>query len=551
MTTPWTRAGMLLYRHLPEELRYRDNPTSEELGDLAAYLNGCGDFLDLMRATIAQSYADNFAEPTDDGLAAQPWILPYTAQLLGVTLLAPELDGSGNIRRRELANAVGWSKGKGTLRIADATSDLLAGVETVLVEGWRRTLTTPRLALPPYSVAPGRAGPDTTPLGTPDFRTMNRAITDPAGIDPIRTFTLTGRDPAGFTTSETVFWRHKARRGAACFPGAYDDTTATTPDLRTAALHRLGPAPGRVTIHVQPPKGFFDGPLRQVALTTAALNDFLDINPGAEIGPEDVFTIMGLQGPAPDRIRLTAPLTIEAGRTVTLRNLNFHGAGIVTPLTVATGGSCTLESVAVERTRVEAPADPETPSLVARNTIIGELIGAAGFALLEYVTVMGDTTLGRLHASDCIFVGAIIDAVCLEQNSCIRFSRVPPALLSAVDPNDANRPLCAFAEARSNTTAPPRFAKRPFRDTVGEPCVVREPVFGEPGAGVLDAQTSDVITAGAEDGTEMGAYHGLAYAARLAALTAKLGDQLPLGQSLTLIHDPLLTQRPLALIGGG
>ncbi|MEL7029246.1 MAG: hypothetical protein AAGL49_08525, partial [Pseudomonadota bacterium] len=42
------------------------------------------------------------------------------------------------------------------------------------------------------------------------------------------------------------------------------------------------------------------------------------------------------------------------------------------------------------------------------SQVFGELIGAAGFALLEYVTVMGDTALGRLHASDCIFVGSIV-----------------------------------------------------------------------------------------------------------------------------------------------
>ena len=60
-----TVAGLLLYRHLPEEHRYRDNPSNTEMGDLEAYLHGFGFMLDRGRATLEQLYADSFADPVD------------------------------------------------------------------------------------------------------------------------------------------------------------------------------------------------------------------------------------------------------------------------------------------------------------------------------------------------------------------------------------------------------------------------------------------------------------------------------------------------------
>lgn len=132
-----TRAGKLLYRHLPEEYRYRDNPAQDELGDLEAYLHGFGDLIDRFRATLDQAYADGFAEETDTGQASQSWVLPYLASLFGTQLISPDLDGTASIRRTELNRTVQWSKGKGTLETADDVADVLADAETVIVEGWK------------------------------------------------------------------------------------------------------------------------------------------------------------------------------------------------------------------------------------------------------------------------------------------------------------------------------------------------------------------------------------------------------------------------------
>ena len=94
-----TRTGLLLYRQLPEEYRYQDNASGEELGDLEAFLHGFGHLLDLIRGTSEQAYADAFAEDTDipsdeqgNPRNIQTWLLPYLAQLLGAELLAPDPD---------------------------------------------------------------------------------------------------------------------------------------------------------------------------------------------------------------------------------------------------------------------------------------------------------------------------------------------------------------------------------------------------------------------------------------------------------------------------
>ena len=228
-----TVAGRLLYRHLPEEYRYRDTGTEAELGDLEAYLHGFGHLMDLFQGTLAQVYADGFAEAADNGRTSQTWVLPYLAALLGTRLIAPDLDGTGDIRRAELNHAVGWSKGKGTLRVADSTADVMAGAETHVVEGWRRVAVTPRLALPPFSLprAAGAALGALRPLGTPDMRRISRAVVDPAATDPLQTFRLPARDAEGLAVTERLHWRLTTRRGVPCFPGSFADISVTTPDI--------------------------------------------------------------------------------------------------------------------------------------------------------------------------------------------------------------------------------------------------------------------------------------------------------------------------------
>ena len=108
-----TRAGLLLYRQLPEEYRFLDRHEEIEFGDLEAYLHGFGHLLDLIRGTTEQAYADAFAEAVDftSGTTGhkrqiQTWLLPYLAELVGTDLLAPDPQK----RVEELNNAVNWFK---------------------------------------------------------------------------------------------------------------------------------------------------------------------------------------------------------------------------------------------------------------------------------------------------------------------------------------------------------------------------------------------------------------------------------------------------------
>ena len=110
-----------------------------------------------------------------------------------------------------------------------------------------------------------------------------------------------------------------------------------------------------------------------------------------------------------------------------------------------------LNEAAIARVTLEAPADPDTPSLIATNSLLQRLSGPAGFARLEYVTVLEDTQVASLQASDCIFVGPFDEPGCVDARSCVRYSRLPASL----DPE-----ACAFARARSNVTLTRRVATR-------------------------------------------------------------------------------------------
>jgi len=553
-------AGALLYRHLPEEYRYRDNRSATEMGDLEAYLDGFGHVFDLLRDTLDQAYADGFAEVADNGRAPQSWVLPYLADLLGTQLISPDLDGTGAIRRAELEHSVGWSKGKGTLRVADSTSDVLAGAETHTVEGWRRVAVTPRLSLPPFSL-PKRAGAALAdlertdapaPLGCPDLRRISRPVIDPESTEPLQSFCLVSEDPAtGLQVKEDLFWRHTNRSGAPCFPGSFGDISATTPDTRSHAATGLGPAPRRVAVFVQPQPGYFEPGLIRVVFAQQVFEDFLNNNATGtrapvRIGPAEMLAMSGESVPAsglPNRLTVDGAITIPAGQDVAFDNLNLMGA-----ITVKSGAQLSLEGCAARRV---IPERPETagpyraePGLIARHTLMDRLTHPAGFARLEYVTVLGDTQLARLQASDCIFMGPFDDPTCLDAESCVRFSRLPMGTANAG---------CAFAQSRSNTFVEPRFVRLvlPVPCPPGSPpnttcCAVRVPVFGEPGAGVLDHAAPRVIREGSEDGMELGAFHSLGLAARLTALERKLAGQLPLGQTVDLRHDAMMSIRPPA-----
>jgi len=536
-----SRAGQLLYRQLPEELRYRDKPPIEgEFGDLEAYLHGFGHLLDLVRGTTEQAYADAFAEPADNGREIQGWLIPYLAELVGAELRAPDPEA----RRRELNETVSWFKRKGSLESIDAISDVVSGAESVVVEGWRRTLTTPRMTLPPFNIRPDASvtGAEIPP-GTPDIRFMNRAVVDQAGSNPLFALDLPQRDQfARALDPEVVFWRPFNRRGAPCFAGAYDDTSLRTPDLRGPEVHGLGPHPSRTLIHVRPPEGLFARGINGPSLvpTVADLQIDASITQSQTIGPEQVFRALGLLDDdvadqllidgrivLPDRIVVSGDLSIPAGTDIAFEGLMFTGSiSIDDPDTRVTFSRCAVERLVLSQATSE-------PAVIASDCLFNSIRGGVGFAQLVYCTVLEIAGLTQLWASDCIFNGPLPDLDCTDGVSCIRYSRVPD--LDALAG-------CAADKAPSNTDDDPNFIRLWFEE--GDSSVLRPALFGEPGAGVLNLTTSEAIRSGAEDEGEMGAYHHMFHAASIRALRLKLTDYLPLGQEIAIRYDPYLFRPP-------
>ena len=235
----------------------------------------------------------------------------------------------------------------------------------------------------------------------------------------------------------------------------------------------------------------------------------------------------------PDKIVVNGNLTIPANAVVSFDSLLFRGR-----ITVATNPAhdvrLLLSRCAVARLRLELPG--ETPSVKATDCLFGEIVSQSGFAELVYCTVLGETHLERLWASDCIFAGDLVDVVCGGEETCVRYSRIPDFAALAG---------CAAEKSPHLTTDDPNFVSLYFQD--GDDCVLRPADFGEPGCGVLDLTSSRRITAGAEDGGEMGAGHHLHHIAKLEAVRRKLADFLPLGQEIAIRYDPHLS-RPAAAV---
>jgi hypothetical protein len=534
-----TRAGLLLYRQLPEEFRYRDQQrrAEQELGDLEAFLHGCGHLLDLIRGTTEQAYADAFAEEADNGRLIQTWLLPYLAELVGAELLAPDPAR----RVDELNNAVTWFKTKGTLINVDSVSDVISGVETVLVEGWRRILITPRLALPPFTAraeAMGDGdplGPATFPLGTPDLRRYNRAVADAQGANPLYRLRSDERDSEGRRVGgqRVTYWRPRDPRGTPCFPNAYDDTSLRTPDLRDPLRPDIGPHPRRTSIHVRPPSGLFEEGLKAVTLPAGPNPLGFDTNTTRTqtYGPHEVLEALGeLAEPAPEKILVHGDLSIPPSLDIAIEGLLFRGR-----VDVGQGGNSRLS---LSRCAVaELGLEPGTghPLVEARDCLFGLIDGAASFAQLVYCTVLGVTEVERLWASDCLFAGELTGVDCAEGRSCVRYSRLEDVAVMEG---------CVTKESPMNTTDDPNFVRLYFKE--GDDCVLRPAAFGEPGCGVLDLVTSPRIGQGAQDEGEMGVYHHHFHLAQIRALRRKLRDFLPLGQEVSIRYDPCLARPPAA-----
>lgn len=506
-----------LYRIPPAVYRTRD-----ESGDLRRYLEGCAELMDALHATLRQKLADNFPDnpPGDSPLdPCQDWLLPYFARLLHARLVSPLADG----RRDEIALAIRWRQGKGTLEVLDGVVEGIGQTEAVVHEGWRRVAVTPRVNRPlstaramgyaqePEPANPGSAArhPDLE-AATVDFRCPSRALATTASNPAAESIEIDG---------ETRFWRQGSLHGTPCFPGSYEDRSPRTVDLRTPDWRVGHHHPARVVAYIPPPAGFFPPGAPAVAWADPPGPAFLDLIEVETEDPERTVyraRTLGEDDHLPPRI--TGPVTLPAmGPEHVWR---FEGVVIEGTLTVPVG-RLELDRCAAAEVRNEG-GDPKTDQIRAEDCLLGAVRTSGGLTRLSYCTVLGSLETSVLYASDCILLAVAVQgggSTDPPLDGCIRLSRIAP------EQEAGGMRLHGVTRAG---------------------VVLMQETFGAHGAGVLHAANREAILAGAEDGGEFGAYHHQHHHAIRRAIHVKMQSFLPVGLELVLVWDPRLLAGPYA-----
>jgi hypothetical protein len=516
MNTPVKQADAL-YQIVPALYRTRDT------GDLQRYFQASGLLLDQIRATLQQRLADNYPDnPLDGTPACQDWILPYFADLLDVSLVSPLVKG----RRDEVANAVRWRQGKGTLWVIEEIAESIGRLEIVLQEGWKRVAATARLNTPripatsfgydrdvPLSPPAMAARHPGLPSVTVDFRCPSGAAAADSSNPAAQQSTVDG---------DTHVWRQTSFHGTPCHPGSYEDVSRRTvdfrdPDWRVGHFH-----PDRILLYTVPPPGFFDPAAPRVNWSETPGNSFLE---KIEVLQEDHTTTFrnktyGTENFIPVHVRRVIKLgqVPDGVGDPDLHTWRFEGL-ILDNLLELDSGRVELYDCAARKVEVHS-IDYDSPVITARDCLIRGVQAARGLSRLEYCTVLETTLSEVLWASDCIFLGRIRKdhpTPVPPDSGCVRYSRI--------ERSQDQGGLRFIANTRR---APVMFSTR----------------FGERGCGVLYPATPAPVRRGAEDGGEMGAYHGDYLSLLAEAVTTKLQEYLPVGQQAVVIPDPRLLEMP-------
>jgi hypothetical protein len=572
--------GKQLYETLSSRFRERD-----DYEDLKKLLAVKGRLLDLIHATLEQRMRDNFPDAPESLSSpisceehqqtgdeeiqeAQPWLLPYFAELLDVHLASAEPMG----RHAEIAKAVFWRQRKGTLPVLEDIAEQVSRLEVELQEGWRRVAATPRVGekLLPVS-ALGEEEPEGMdrspsrralhpglPSVTPDFRRRSRAIE-------------TDQDnPAAQMTNypdevDPVPWRLRNPLAVPCFPGSYQDLSRRTLDSRTPFMRKGLAHHRRVLAYFLPPVGHQH---HDATLTAARLiNAIQGLLAEERLGASEVLTSADaglvqisldsaeLNGLVVHRVSvrglMSKPVRINGGITFDattglgdviyrFENLWFENtlalqAGKVEMCNcVARRVELLTEQARICEARLETDAELPSPdpALDAVSCLFNQVIGESALLRFEYCTVLYRIYALALEASDCIFLcplrhmtGNADPPSC----GCVRYSRVEPSDMPAAPAiPDALTPVFRI-NADSCTSKQPWF----FSDS-----------FGDPYCGVLHPHAEEAVRFGAEDGGEMGAFHDRRIALRYEAMKKKLGEFLPIGMELVLTPDMTLACAP-------
>lgn len=502
-----------LYQIVPALYRNRDT------GDLQKYFQGAGILLDQIQQTLEQKLADNFSDnPLDNSQGCQEWLLPYFADLLDVRLVSPLVRG----KRDEIANAVRWRQGKGTLRVVEEVAEAVGQLEVVVQEGWKKVATTARLNVPlipatAYGYSedapaspPGMASKHPgLPAVTIDFRCPAAAVSASSGNPAARQSTV---------DSETQVWRQASLHGNPCHPGSFDDPGKRTvdfrcPDWRVGHVH-----PDNILLFIVPPAGFFKPALPGVNWSDTPSENFLALIDVIEEGDLTIYRnkTFGTEYFVPVRVRRVIKLGQEPDGVGSADPRVWQFDGLILENTLeADSGRVVLNQCAARKVEVHS-IDTGLPVITAKDCLFKNIQAARGQSKLEYCTVLETTLSEVVYASDCIFMDiikkdhAIVDA---PEEGCLRFSTI------------ARQQLQGGMKYFSVTDKKPIF----FENS-----------FGERSCGVLHPASDAAITGGAEDGAEMGAYHHRYHSLLADAVEGKLKDYLPLGSVAVVIPDPNL-----------
>ncbi|MEK6210038.1 MAG: phage tail protein [Pseudomonadota bacterium] len=491
------RIGAQLYGLLPEVYRERDRT-----GDLAKYLDSCGELLDRVYATLRQRLDDHFPE------TCQEWLIPYFAELLDVSLRSPEPQA----RRAEVANAIAWRQRKGTAAVTEEIAQAVGAMEVELQEGWQRVARTARVG-------------EQLPAATMDLRRHSRAMrANQPGLD-----TRSTRFPR---EAEPVLWFQANAGGVPCFPDSYEDRSVRIVDLRTPDWRRGHFHPKRLLTFVPLPDGFFpvsqrsfDWAEREQAKADGLLEVREEILTRAD-GTRVLQKIFHCPGAAAAPVRIRGVIELDdaepAGMELAYR---FEGFYLANTLRVKFG-RLELERCAAFKVVVHAH-DQKAPVFTATDCLLRHVRVASGLAQFEYCTVLGKNICEAVQAIDSLFMfrlqRQVADATTPPSKVvCLRNVRLPQEFVDALSDEDRKH-------IQNYTTEVPVF----FRFG-----------FGAPGAGVLHPATPASIQAGAQDGGELGAYHHQHLSLRREAVLDKLGEFLPFGMEAVLIPDARLSCVP-------
>lgn len=516
MTGP-KKLGDALYQIVPALYRYQDT------GDLEKYFEACGLLLDQIHGTLHQRMADNFpGNPIFGSPACQDWLIPYFADLLDVRLVSPLAEG----RRDEVANAVRWRQGKGTLRVTEEIAESIGQLEVVLQEGWKLMAITPRLDIPAipatsygYAKDVSEAPPSMAirhpglPAVTVDFRCHSGAVKTTTSNPAAHQSTVDG---------DTHTWRQAGFHGSPCHPGSYEDHSLRTVDFRDPDWRVGHHHPDRILLYTVPPAGFFHPNAEGVNWAETPSTTFLELIDVIE--KENFTTYRNKTYGSDDFIPVNISRVIKLGQSgsgvgdADFHTWRFEGVNLINTLEID-AGRVELEDCAARKVEVHS-IDTETPVISAKSCLIKQVQAARGLTLLEYCTVLDTTLTEVLQASDCIFLGSIRKhhiPVAPPDSGCVRYSRI-----------SKNQDPGGMRMAHDTHSIPAFFSEK----------------FGERSCGVLHPATPEAICHGAEDGAEMGAYHSEYLSLLAEAVVDKLTDYLPLGVGAVVIPDERMVEIP-------